>query len=365
MPRRRANPPHDAIGGDRPCHRCGYSLRGLPRGGACPECGTPIHRDRGLGRFTDTLADAPTTYLTRLAAGLMVLAGAGAGCAVAFLYVRGPWRYYGSAWALVLALAWCAAVYVVTRPRPMGEATVVDPVLESRVMRRAVRWSQAAWVIAAAGWVVAAFAPLVAGGPAPVPGAAPGAPMVVPGEAQGRRIGMVFELIGFFTLVPLAVSLSGLADWSGDTGLADRLRLSAWVIAVGGAAGLLGGAAAAIDHPAASIAVIAGWFGWGGAMVAGVLFLASLAQLAYLAWWAIRNSADAAAVEARLAQRRAEHEAEIAARTQAAAEAARRSTGPSAIGPQARPPAGRSFDGHEVPRPRGGAEPYALEPEEP
>lgn len=29
---------------DQPCIRCGYSLRGLPHMGVCPECGTPVER---------------------------------------------------------------------------------------------------------------------------------------------------------------------------------------------------------------------------------------------------------------------------------------------------------------------------------
>ncbi len=34
----------DTVGDDLICLQCGYSIRGLPRRGRCPECGTPIKR---------------------------------------------------------------------------------------------------------------------------------------------------------------------------------------------------------------------------------------------------------------------------------------------------------------------------------
>ncbi len=34
----------DTVGDDVICLQCGYNIRGLPRGGRCPECGTPFQR---------------------------------------------------------------------------------------------------------------------------------------------------------------------------------------------------------------------------------------------------------------------------------------------------------------------------------
>ena len=39
-----ANLESDTVGDDAICLQCGYSIRGLPHGGRCPECGTPIER---------------------------------------------------------------------------------------------------------------------------------------------------------------------------------------------------------------------------------------------------------------------------------------------------------------------------------
>ncbi len=64
--------PPKLVDADRPCVRCSYNLRGLPRGGVCPECGTPI-ADSLRG---DYLAFAAPEYLAAIHSGLnWVLAG--------------------------------------------------------------------------------------------------------------------------------------------------------------------------------------------------------------------------------------------------------------------------------------------------
>src|SRR5881394_3598889 len=77
-PRELRPPPNlvEVVDSDRPCGRCGYSLKGLPSNGRCPECGYPISRRarRGARRFTDNLADAPLFYLKTLALGAVLLA---------------------------------------------------------------------------------------------------------------------------------------------------------------------------------------------------------------------------------------------------------------------------------------------------
>lgn len=349
----------ETIATDRPCHRCGYSLRGLPPGTRCPECGAPIRRPRS--RFADALAEAPLEYLRPLAAGLLVMAACSIGGAFALAYSRGPWRLYGSAWAVVLCAAWWVGVWIATRPRPLTDATVPDPMLDSRRLRTAVRVSQLAWVIAAAGWLVAAYVPVVAAPALPALGPAPGVPPPPPAaEVLGRRIALVFELIGFLSIVPLSVLLSGLADWAAESGLAERFRMSAWGVALGGLIGLpalgLVGVAAPVLGP---ITFGAGAVAMGAAVVAQVLFIVSLVQLAYSAIWAIRNAHERVLSEERTARRESREQREAQERI-AAADAAMRKAAKRPADPGPIPSSEPRFT-----RPRGGTEPYRVEPESP
>lgn len=90
----------DLIDDDRRCIQCGYALRGMRFGGACPECGRRILRARG-----DGLNEAPPDVLRslRLALTLGLLAWA-AGMAVWM------WCYYGLLMKQGLILAGCLLV---------------------------------------------------------------------------------------------------------------------------------------------------------------------------------------------------------------------------------------------------------------
>ncbi len=347
----------DAIAADRPCHKCGYSLRGLSFGGKCPECGTPIRRPRG--RFADALTEAPLGYLKPLAAGSLVMAACSVGGAIAFAYARGPWRLYGSAWAVALCAAWWLGVWIVTRQRPFTDTTVRDPMLDSRGLRLGVRLSQLAWLIAALGWLVAAYVPVLTAPVLPPLSLAPAVlPPPSPLEVMGRRVALVFHLIGFVSVVPLSVLLSSLADWAAETGLAERFRMSAWGVSAGGVlavvvtvfAALAGCSTSPIVFGIVAVAL-------GLATVGQALFIASLVQLAYSAIWAISNAHQRIVVEERLARRAERDERRMVDRTAAADQAMRTvRPSPTAPGPANQP---------SVERPRGGAEPYALEPELP
>jgi hypothetical protein len=369
MPRRRTNRArHERVlPSGRPCHRCGYDLAGLPYGGACPECGTPIHAPRGSGKFVDTLADAPAAYLRQLCVGLTLMAASGVGLAAALLCAQGPWRYYGSAWAVVLSGCWFAGVCLATQRRPVSERTILDPVLESDAFRWAIRGSQLTWPVVAIALAVAAFLPLLvtAAPPTIVPGAVTPPTPTPSGVILARRVALIGQGLALLSLPPLGVFLCALAAWSGDTGLADRIRTSLWAMVVGGVFGAVGTVLAPLGLSLSGLFAIAGMLGWGTAMLGAVLLMASVVQLAYLSWWALRNAASQAEVEIRLARRRAEHEAMMAARTQTTMDAAKRTQAPSPVAPDSRPPVARlAFDEKTVPRPRD-VKPYPVEPDPP
>ncbi len=97
---------------DVPCVQCGYNLRGLPEGGRCPECGTPIARSlRG-----NLLSTADPAWLERVYRGQAVVC---AGCLAlmahfVFYNVSGSGGSLGT-WVIVHTL---------------GASSVVDAVLE-------------------------------------------------------------------------------------------------------------------------------------------------------------------------------------------------------------------------------------------
>lgn len=70
-----APPPVNVVGDETPCSRCGYSLRGLPIVGQCPECGWPVQRSLAgnLLRYADP------TYLDTLQRGIVLVLLAVAG----------------------------------------------------------------------------------------------------------------------------------------------------------------------------------------------------------------------------------------------------------------------------------------------
>ncbi len=76
----------DTVGDDAICLQCGYSIRGLPHGGRCPECGTPIQRSLqgNLLRYSSpaylaTLNRGVFLILAAIAAQVICVVGGGSG----------------------------------------------------------------------------------------------------------------------------------------------------------------------------------------------------------------------------------------------------------------------------------------------
>lgn len=295
------------IDGDVPCFKCGYNLKGLPRGGNCPECGAPIAGSFGRGRFLfKNLTDAPMAYLRVLRLGFFLLAL----CIVALfaaIVVAGWLRGIGASLLVAgIGVVWWAGVYLVTSSEyPPGELSRAYDRL------RGLRWTnralQASWSIA---WVLAATRSLlearqnaaIAAGMAPV-GAAPfqsSIDLVATGS-------WVMQLLGLASLVPLCIHFAEIGSAAGNESLATRLGLAAWGIMLFGAYIVVWYVFQGIWMLGFGLAVL-------GMVVSLGLFVYSLIELAVMCGWAVANSRSATARDRRLVEKAEREEAATQAR---------------------------------------------------
>ncbi|HRQ71552.1 MAG TPA: hypothetical protein PLU35_00825 [Phycisphaerales bacterium] len=282
------------VEGGRACAKCGYDLRGLFVGGVCPECGTIIGRAGSKAAVRDSLTLAPMPYLRQLAAACAGLAVLGPLNGVA-LFVAGASRV--AEMEVVLAIvgaAWAVAVWRGTRPKPHRAGVTEPPEKEMAGVRRAARLTQCAWPTAA---VLKALAATMAGAGAPTAAVLP--LLIVAG---------LLTLAGFAGFVPLSVWLADLADWAMDTGLGNRLRVVAWMIAFGGGVATVAWSGAAIAAATGGVVGpfgLVGYFATIAVLAALILFMVSLIQLFNMARWATTNASASLEHSLRVAIRKA------------------------------------------------------------
>jgi hypothetical protein len=82
--------PEGVVAVDVPCRQCAYDLRGLPRDGRCPECGTPV----AMSLWRWLIHFAPVEWLTRVVRGAM-LCGTGMCLILASPFLAPVSRWYG------------------------------------------------------------------------------------------------------------------------------------------------------------------------------------------------------------------------------------------------------------------------------
>lgn len=264
---------------DRECIDCGYNLRGLKIGGVCPECGRSIEAKKSAPRYSDQLVQAPIGWLEAFSIGALLMFLAALGLVVmtiALLFYSGP------AMILIIGfigLAWFAGVWLVTRPRPMLAATVVNTRLEWSGARVAARLTQACWPLASIGILLAVVLRQ---------GAAPGAAVGV-----AAVCGSLLALVALGGLAPLCVMLARIADWAEDSSLAQGFRGSASTL---GVCGLIIGLAVFQSFTGVLSGFLGGFLGvvQAGffvllAFIPPAYFLLCLFRLQHMARWAVWN----------------------------------------------------------------------------
>lgn len=337
--------PAEVISSDRLCGKCRYNLRGLSYSGRCPECGHPIRGGgrTGFRRLSDNLTQAPLYYLKTLAIGAWLLAGSGLGLVIAVNLARERNRLDAAIAAGVLGVIWTVAVYIVTAPRAFSENTLRDELLDGPHLRWINRGASLAWVAFAVAWMIALRAPF-------------GSTL----ESTAQFGADCFTIIAVVSLATLGLQLAALGDWAGDDQMADRFRLTSWIMGATVLASL--GAALARMVPGLLTGLLS-WF-------AGALSIIGAMALIYFAWllicladvarWAVANHLTADETEQRVMTARARREKEMADRT-AVAIALQDAAPPPSLTADAR--SQTRYETSRVDRPREGANPYGLEPD--
>jgi hypothetical protein len=193
---------------DMQCEYCGYNLRGLSYGKACPECGTPIQyrREPDLAFYDMPL---PLIKGFRLSCWMAILAFLGM---VAFWVIDG--LRGGSAAGAVLALMvvglWLTAVWRLTQPLNVPQAVAHGFSPRSR-LRSAARWLQLGWLLAL-GARLAALAPAV----------------LAPPSILYGRLTVFGVLVGIVGIGALALFLARFANWVRDEFAVRAFTTAVW-----------------------------------------------------------------------------------------------------------------------------------------
>lgn len=281
----------EVVTDERTCRNCDYALKGLPKGGNCPECGTPIPRRKDTRLPNgDNLTDAPIRYLKQLSFSLAMLALSALLIGFGLFLVRSSSEWTAPAMYTLASLLWIMSVFMVTARRPLQDSTVPDQTLDNRKWLLTVRLTQILWfgsaLFAWLHWVAIeqSWANLV-------------------GAALTTHV--VLVMFSFVASVLVLAYLSAIAEWAGDNSLGGRLRGSGWCVVVGG---VIGGGALTVAPIMGSLKGV----GYFVAIIFLLMFLVGVAvafvsvfQIAITATQAISSNIATEARNIRVAERRA------------------------------------------------------------
>jgi hypothetical protein len=279
------------IGGDLPCRRCSYNLRGLKKGDRCPECGTPITGGPS-SRVGWLLTDAPLDYLSRFARGCVLMLFGAAVLVTAWAWTilklsfSGVFSTPAAFGGIIGGIAWAVGVFTVTAPRPPGPERT-DTHAEWHWLRATNRVLQCGWALGFAFLLPVALSPTPAN------------------MAMNLIAGGLLLFTAFVGLAPLAIHLARFADWANDASLAQRLRMAPLALLISAILGIVGALtapflASALFRMIGAPALVVG----GGIFVfCAAQFGIALFQFASMGYWALATGAHTAKVDRRRSAR--------------------------------------------------------------
>lgn len=250
---------------DRECDHCGYNLKGLAMGSKCPECGHPIRRMSA--KTSGTMSDeAPTRFVRTLRLGFALASAAIIGTVVLSF---SPWNL-----GVITTGFWVGGIWLITSKRP-GQGTIrPDKVLDSDRTRMGIRLASLAWPA----YTLLSMALLA---------------LVSANTGSAFLVIMLTVLlvgagiVAWGSLIPTSVYMAEIAYWAAHDNLADRLRGTAWVMAVFGTiTALLAGLGMGLGMPAALFISVPAWL---VIFIAIIVFGFTVIQMATVMHWVIKH----------------------------------------------------------------------------
>ncbi len=306
----------EVITEDVSCHSCGYSLKGLPVGGNCPECGTVVANAAGrkpvlrepewLGK---PLIEAPRWYLVSLFVAFIMMTVSwmvmpAIMLAAGLLFFFKVYFYLDlphPQMRLGLAMLWAGGVLITLLPRPLairgkknGEVMNEVPRLRSMVLA-----AQVPIVLAPLFDVISLSA-------------------INPTPWQASAFFLtIFAVLGY---IPTALYLSKIAEWARDDELSEKLRAYGWLIGFGAFGAFCIYASLEFQNVIPILPFIASIF-WlfvvATLVISSILLAVSTIKLADMARWLLINRESMLERDRRLAQKAAaeaaKHQREAAA----------------------------------------------------
>jgi predicted Zn-ribbon and HTH transcriptional regulator len=280
------------IAQDRDCDHCGYNLKGLPMGSKCPECGTPVRRV--AANLNGTIMDeAPTHFVRKLRFGFLFASTA------IIMLIAGVFfsdLTYVSI-DILASLLWVGGIFLITLPRPNRANIRPDKILDNDKFRMLVRALNVSWIADA----------LITAGIVSLQSTPNGGNAFVLGTLA--VLGAIVSITAWICIIPTSVYIAEIAYWASNNPVANRLRGTAWFLAVlGSIIAVFTGLEIMTGNNVLGFLAAFMWMPMVVIFVAVIVYFISILQMTHVTHWVIKNQVHAAGSFERMEERRKKEE---------------------------------------------------------